>query len=97
MQEGSQVFDDCELELTNFNPGRTAYDISLDIIDNTGADSLLTFFIQKGLYSAKASKTILQSYVALLDAFTETPDLPIEKPALHTAADAKQAIELGRG
>lgn len=92
-----QSFGDCELEMVRFEAGRTAYDISLDIVDNSGNDSLLMLMVQSSIYDYRDAETLMNSYVDLLIAFSRNPHIPLDKPELFRRKDIEMAIELGRG
>lgn len=90
-------FGDCELEMIEFKAGRTAYDLSLDIVDDTAGQPLLMMMAQASLYSESDAKVLAQSYVNLVETFAEDPELAIEDAPLHNAFEIQTALELGRG
>ena len=90
-------FGECQLEITEFEAGKTAYDLSLDIIDDAAGQPLLMFMAQASLYSRQATEIIAQSYVNLVEAFAKEPELAFDQPSLYNAADTALAIEYGRG
>lgn len=90
-------FGDCELEIIEFKAGRTAYDLSLDIVDDTAGQPLLMMMAQASLYSESDAKILAQSYVNLVETFAGEPELDIENAPLHNAYEIERALELGRG
>lgn len=92
-----QSFGDCELEMAKFEAGRTAYDLSLDIVDNPGNDSLLMLMVQGNLYNLRDAEILMNSYVDLIVSFSSNPHIPLDKPELFRRKDIEMAIELGRG
>lgn len=92
-----QSFGDCELEMAKFEAGRTACDLSLDIVDNPGNDSLLMLMVQSNLYDLRDAEILMNSYVDLLVSFSSNPHIPLDKPELFRRKDIEMAIELGRG
>ena len=80
-----------------FEMGETAYDINVDIIENQNGDTLITFALQKEMYSEDAAKTVGESYLHLIEQFCEDPTLKIGDANLFTSADISKAIDLGRG
>ena len=62
-------FGDCELEMIEFEAGRTAYDLSLDIIDDTAGQPLLMMMAQASLYSKRDTEILTQSYLNLVEVF----------------------------
>ncbi|KAL9121258.1 MAG: hypothetical protein Q9187_002183 [Circinaria calcarea] len=77
--------------------GRTAYDISLDILDNPGSNTLVMFMVQKQLYSASDAKQLAKIYFNLLKHFSESPKSRLDEPSLFAAEDISNAIQLGQG
>ncbi|KAJ5740883.1 Acetyl-CoA synthetase-like protein [Penicillium malachiteum] len=92
-----QAFGNCQMELLRFEPGKAAYDISLDIIDNPGGDCLLTFYIRENLYSRHAAEVLTNSYVEILAVFASQPDATLNQPKLFKKVDIERAIEIGSG
>ncbi|MCJ1477282.1 hypothetical protein MMC13_005953 [Lambiella insularis] len=92
-----QSFGNCELETVDFEAGRTAYDISLDIVDNTGQDCLLMLMVQKDLYGSKDAEILMKAYTDLIASFAKSPSLPVGEPELYREVDIEKAIAIGRG
>lgn len=92
-----QSFGNCHLELKSFQAGRTAYDLSLDIIDNVGADALLGFMVQKSLYSEKDAQTLMENYMHILEIASKTEDFTVDYFSCYKAANSQEALKLGRG
>lgn len=95
-----QPFADCQLEAVRFEPGRTAYDLSLDIIDNPGpgGDALVSLFGQTALYSEEDVRVFAMCYEDILREFAEDPDKEIVSGSWrYRDEDVKRALELGKG
>lgn len=92
-----QAFGECELEAVTFEDGRTAHDISLDIVDNPGMDCLLMLMVQQDLYARRDAEILMKSYTNLLEAFAQNPNVPVGGPELYRQEDVEDAIQLGRG
>ncbi|KAF2084690.1 polyketide synthase [Saccharata proteae CBS 121410] len=90
-------FGGCEGEGGEYSFGKTAYDFTLDILENPGDSTLLMFFVQKDLYSTEDSKVLVKAYIRLLDQFSESPESNIGMPSLFDAKEVDRAVELGRG
>ncbi|KAF2678702.1 hypothetical protein K458DRAFT_435696 [Lentithecium fluviatile CBS 122367] len=86
----------CQAELTNVHPGRTAYDITLDVTDST-ADSLVVFRVQKSLYDLTAANFLMETYVHLLDVVTGDASLPLKDTPLFSEKQLTEAVRVGRG
>ena len=91
------AFGECQLEMVEFEAGRTAYDLSLDIIDDAAREPLLMLMAQSSLYSHIDTDILMQSYVHLTHIFAEQPQLQCNQPPLYKVADTKKALNLGRG
>ncbi|KAI1385651.1 uncharacterized protein F4822DRAFT_432506 [Hypoxylon trugodes] len=91
-------FGNCQFEVKDWHPGRTAYDITLDVTDGIdGADSLITIRTQSGLYDETATNLLLETYVHLLDTLTRDISLTLETMPLFGKAQISRAIEVGHG
>jgi hybrid polyketide synthase/nonribosomal peptide synthetase ACE1 len=93
----TRMFGDAKAEAQAYLIAKTGYDISLDIIDNPGGDSTISFMVQKGLYSEKDAASLMSMYVRLLDAFSKKPTANINLPSLHSKEDLDKVLQLGRG
>ena len=91
------AFGECQLEMVEFEAGRTAYDLSLDIIDDTAGEPLLMLMAQTSLYSRIDTDILMQSYIHLTNIFAEQPQQRSNQPPLYTVADTEKALDLGRG
>ena len=89
-------FGEYQLEITEFEAGKTVYDLSLDIIDDAAGQPLLMFMVQASLYSRQAIEIITQSYVNLVKAFAKEPELVFDQPSLYNTADIALTIEYGQ-
>lgn len=92
-----QFFSDCKLEMKEFVAGRTAYDISLEVINNKEGDTLLMLMVQKALYAKNDAENLMRSYVNMLDDFSRVPDMPLDHLPLYKEADQREALKLGQG
>lgn len=91
-----QSFGNCEMELKGLHPGRTAYDITLDITDSS-AGTLILVRTQQSLYDMAATQLICDTYVHLLDVFSAEPSLPLDGPSLLSEKERARALDAGRG
>lgn len=73
-----QSFGNCEFDISRFEAGRPAYDLSSDIVDNPGNGSLLMLMVQSNLYNSRDAEILMNSYVDLLVSFSRNPDIPLE-------------------
>ena len=87
---------DCRSESTS-TPGRTAYDLVLDIEETLGNNMHIRFRTQKYLYSRHSTGLLLRSYIHLLKTFIMNPDADPSKVPLYDSIDIKAAAKIGRG
>lgn len=95
--EEKQAFGDCVMEGREYEVGRTAYDVALDVTDNTGGEALLMFAVQASIYSSEAAATLLRCYTKLLHQFSKNPSGLVNEASLYWEEDIKKAIVAGRG
>lgn len=77
--------------------GRTPYDISLDIMDNPGSNTLVMFMVQKQFYSNRDAKQLADMYFNLVKHFTEAPTSRLDQASLFTHEEIDRANKLGQG
>ena len=95
--QDKRTYCGCESEATQFDGSDTAYDISIDILDNPGGETLVVFAGQSSLYAQADVDLLSQSYHNLIKAFAKNPASRLERPALYAPDATKEALELARG
>ncbi|KAK8016704.1 hybrid NRPS/PKS enzyme [Apiospora rasikravindrae] len=83
-------------EFQEVHPGRTAYDITLDVTDS-GSGSLIIFRVQKGLYDLTAAKLLMETYTHFLEFLSANPESALNKTPLFSQQQLTQATEISRG
>ncbi|KAH3986904.1 bifunctional polyketide synthase/nonribosomal peptide synthetase phmA [Parastagonospora nodorum] len=96
VQERRQ-FCGCDSEATQFDGSQTAYDISIDILANPGADSTVYISGQSDLYSEENVKLLAHSYLALIKSFAKNPASRLGRPPLYDPQDTHRALDVGVG
>ena len=91
-----QTWADCQLELLEMNPGRTAYDITLDVTDNA-TDSLIMVRVQKSLYDLTAAKLLLETYIHFVETLSSDVSLCFKTIPMFGEKQLNHTVELGRG
>ncbi|KAF3766643.1 hypothetical protein M406DRAFT_252003 [Cryphonectria parasitica EP155] len=91
-----EVWCDCEFRLDEMHPGRSAYDISLDVAD-LGSNVHVTVRVQQGLYSLTAANLLLETYVHLLSALAKNTTLSLDDTPLFSEKQLAQAVQVGVG
>ena len=69
----NRMFANCISEGEKFDFGQTAYDLSIDIIDNPGGESLIMLAVQKALYTVDHGDLLMKTYVSFLESFAVNP------------------------
>jgi hybrid polyketide synthase/nonribosomal peptide synthetase ACE1 len=86
-----------KLEMIKFEPGKTAYDVSLDIIDNPGGDVHISVMTQDRLYSSTAARHITDLYEDILREFAEAPLKKVDDDWTFRSSAVRDAVHLGKG
>ena len=89
-------FGNTQFEFQEIHPGRTSYDITLDVTDNA-TDALIMFRGQKGLYDLTATQLIMETYISFVDTLSSNASLQLKSTPLFGAKQLAKAIEIGRG
>ena len=91
-----QAFGNCEFEIEQVHPGRTAYDITLDVTDSLGG-TLIMFRTQRGIYGQAGTHLLMKTYTNLLEAFSNDVTLSLQEAPLFSEEQMNQAVGLGCG
>ncbi|KAF2182988.1 beta-ketoacyl synthase domain-containing protein [Zopfia rhizophila CBS 207.26] len=92
-----QSFAECQLEMQEFEPGRSAYDLSLDIIDNPGGDALIMMLVQKDLYTQSDGKIFAEIYEDILRAYSADPSRHCSTEFEFRRSEVEKARAFGQG
>lgn len=85
-----------QFEFQEVHPGRTAYDVTLDVTDS-GNGSLIMFRAQKALYDLTAAELLLETYTHFLEMLSKNPSLALQDTPLFSPKQRSRAAEIGRG
>ena len=99
-RQGAQeklTFGNCELEGERYEVGRTGYDVSLDIIENTGGEASIMFMTQQDLYSQRDTEILANSFQQLLQIFSMDTSMKLGKATLFRKKDVDHALRLSQG
>lgn len=89
-------FGSTDLHFLELHPGRTAYDMTLDITESP--DSLVVLFrTQSGLYDQAVTQLLADTYVHLVQAFAADTTMLLEEPSLFSEKSLQDSISIGRG
>ncbi|KAK4171885.1 putative dual specificity polyketide synthase [Triangularia setosa] len=98
-RQGAQekhVWGNCQFEVQELHPGRTAYDITLDVTESS-ADALVMFRAQKSLYDRTGANVLMETYVHLLDVLSSDVSLSLSITPLFGEKQLEDAVNIGRG
>ncbi|KAL8809353.1 MAG: hypothetical protein Q9200_003490 [Gallowayella weberi] len=91
-----QSWGNCQFEIEEVHPGRTAYDITLDITDNA-TDALIMIRAQKSLYDLTAAKLLLDTFIHFIDILSTDKSLLLSAVPLFSHMQMTNADGRGRG
>ena len=93
-----QTWCNCQFELDEMHPGRTAYDISLDVADlGRSEDVHVTFRVQKSIYDVTAANLLLETYGHFVRVLAHDVSLALEDTPLFSEKQLDRAVQVGRG
>ncbi|KAL8654407.1 MAG: hypothetical protein Q9226_003450 [Calogaya cf. arnoldii] len=98
-RQGAQekhAFGNTQFEFQEIHPGRTSYDITLDVTDNA-TDALIMFRGQKGLYDLTATQLLMNTYISFVDILSRDASLQLKDTPLFGEKQLTTAVEVGRG
>ncbi|KAF6220917.1 hypothetical protein HO133_002597 [Letharia lupina] len=95
-QQEKLPFGNTTFEFLELYPGRTAYDLTLDITDSPDS-ALILFRTQASLYDMAATRLLLNTYVHLLEVFTNDTSLLLREPPLFSQKQLECSLDIGRG
>lgn len=97
IKEARTVFG-AEGELEIISAGQNNYDISVDILDNSGGgDDLVSIAVQKDLFTLEDADTLKNSYASLLRQFVENPALRVSRASLYDQEQIDKSVDTARG
>ncbi|KKK24446.1 hypothetical protein ARAM_006066 [Aspergillus rambellii] len=86
-----------EVQRLDWSYGKNAYDINLDIMENTEGSAFITMSTQDYLYGQTEVETLMKVYLTLLESFSRNPALHLNEPPLFNESEIQTAIDIGRG
>ncbi|PVI03762.1 hypothetical protein DM02DRAFT_696056 [Periconia macrospinosa] len=91
-----QAFGNTEFETKALLPGRTAYDVTLDITD--GEDTAVILFrTQAGLYDEMGAHLLVDTYIHFLESLVTDTSQEVKSPPLFSNKQVEGATKVGRG
>lgn len=93
---GGQTWCHCQFEGEDMHPGRTGYDISLDVAD-LGSDAHVSLRVQKAIYDLTAANLLLETYTHFVDVLSRDPSLSLQDTPLFSEKQLATAVQVGRG
>lgn len=90
-------FCGCEGRVTAFEQGQTAYDLSLDIIENPGGDCHVIIAGQAALYDGQHVDMVRDIYKQLLGSLGRSPATRLNLASLYDPEETGRALQNGQG
>lgn len=90
-----QPWGNVQMAYHQVHPGRTAYDVTLDIIDNPDA-VYLAIRVQQSLYDLTAANLLLETFAHFLDVMTMDESLALKDAPIFGEAQLNKGITIGR-
>lgn len=87
---------DAKMEMCDVKDANNPFDLSLGIAE-TPSGCVVELYSLSSLYSQEACSTILESYIRLLEYFSQSPNSSIDCIAVHDDTQVAKAMELGNG
>ncbi|KAJ8124217.1 hypothetical protein ONZ43_g8 [Nemania bipapillata] len=91
-----QTWCKCTFDLEEMHPGKTAYDISLDIAD-LGSEVHATLRVQESLYDLTAANLLLETYTHFIRTFVQDASCFTEDISLFSEEQLARSIQVGLG
>ena len=88
---------DCEMQHRSVSDAMFPYDISITITEPTKESCIVSFTVRGDIYSEDACRLLMKAYIHMLGEICDNPDQTLEDSHLFSRADARLAIDLGRG
>lgn len=85
-----------KLAYHDVHPGRTAYDITLDVLDNPDGIYIMTR-VQKSLYDITAANLLLEMYLHFLDTVTKDASIVLKDTPIFSETQLEEAGKVGHG
>jgi hybrid polyketide synthase / nonribosomal peptide synthetase ACE1 len=89
-------FDNAQFEVQELHPGRTAYDITLDVTDSA-TEAVVIFRAQKSLYDLTAAHLLLDTYSHLINTLSQNSSMALHSTPLFGEKQLSNAVTTGRG
>ena len=93
---GTAPFSNLQYSVSEMATNKTPYDLILDIAE-APEGVMVTFKLQKSLYSLDDAEILAKSYQSLLEAFSQDVGRLEDDAPLFSCMDVERAIELGKG
>ncbi|KAL8707331.1 MAG: hypothetical protein Q9220_007621 [cf. Caloplaca sp. 1 TL-2023] len=89
-----QFFGNCQFEMLEASPGRSPYDITLDVTENA-VDAVIIIRVQKALYDLTAANFLLETFVHFLDILCHDKSISLSAVPLYSDKHRTHAQNLG--
>ena len=93
---GGQIWSQCQFDLEDHHPGRTGYDIALDVADMS-PEAHISLRVQKSFYDLTAANLLLETYTHFLDVLSRDASLVLQDVPLFSKEQLARAVQVGHG
>lgn len=93
---GREVWAKCEFEVEDYHPGRSGYDISLDVADIAG-EANVALRVQKSFYDETAANLLLETYTHFVAMLSQDTSLTLQSMSLYSDEQLNRGLEVGLG
>nr|ARP51711.1 PKS-NRPS hybrid protein [Phyllosticta cirsii] len=91
-----QKWVQCQFDVEDYHPGRSGYDISLDVAD-LGLEVHIALRTQRSFYDVTAAKLLLETYVHFVDVLSRDTSLLLHDTSLFSEEQLSRSLVIGCG
>ncbi|KAF2121672.1 lovastatin nonaketide synthase [Lophiotrema nucula] len=96
IDRGRQTWLQCQFDVEDYHPGRSGYDISLDVAD-LGPEVQIALRVQKSFYDVTAANLLLDTYTHVIDVLSRDSSLSLQSTPLYSEEQLSRALSVGCG
>ncbi|KAF2642116.1 hypothetical protein P280DRAFT_517110 [Massarina eburnea CBS 473.64] len=89
-----QMWVECQFDVEDYHPGRSGYDISLDVAD-LGPEVQIALCTQRSFYDVTATTLLLKTYLHFVDVLSRDTSLSVEDTPLFSEEQFLHSLAVG--
>ncbi|ORY18402.1 hypothetical protein BCR34DRAFT_596328 [Clohesyomyces aquaticus] len=86
----------CQFDTEDYHPGRSGYDISLDVAD-LGPEVQVALRTQRSFYDLTAANMLLETYTHFIDVLSRDTSLSLQDTPLYSEEQLSRSLSVGCG